>query len=290
MKPILVASDFSTRSDRALRRATLLAKQTGAPLALLHVFHRAHGEADAAEARILLGDTVRALREVDGVDATSALAFGEVDTGILSTAADIDAGLIVLGPHRARLSSVFTGTTADRLIRRARIPVLVALQTPSAPYARTLLAIDFDAASRNAALAARALGLIECTSVSSVHVFDGAARDPVQEPLARQLALDADARRAWRETRHRLHALVAEMELPSRRARIAPQGGSIARSLLDCATQEAASLIVAGTRNRDRMGFERVLAGSVAQELLREARRDVLIVPEGDGVGPGHGH
>ncbi len=37
MKRILVATDFSTRSDRAVRRAILLAKTHEASLTLLHV-------------------------------------------------------------------------------------------------------------------------------------------------------------------------------------------------------------------------------------------------------------
>ena len=36
MKRILVATDFSERSDRALRRATLLARQCGAALTIMH--------------------------------------------------------------------------------------------------------------------------------------------------------------------------------------------------------------------------------------------------------------
>ena len=37
MQKILVATDFSTRSDRALMRATLIARQTKAELILVHV-------------------------------------------------------------------------------------------------------------------------------------------------------------------------------------------------------------------------------------------------------------
>lgn len=37
MKQILVATDFSTRSDRALRRAVLTARQVRAELTLVHV-------------------------------------------------------------------------------------------------------------------------------------------------------------------------------------------------------------------------------------------------------------
>lgn len=37
MKTIMVATDFSERSDRALRRATLLARQFEATMLLVHV-------------------------------------------------------------------------------------------------------------------------------------------------------------------------------------------------------------------------------------------------------------
>ena len=37
MKTILVATDFSPRSDRALRRAILIARRQGATLVLAHV-------------------------------------------------------------------------------------------------------------------------------------------------------------------------------------------------------------------------------------------------------------
>ncbi len=37
MKKILVATYFSTRSDRAIRRATLLAKKFGSAVSLIHV-------------------------------------------------------------------------------------------------------------------------------------------------------------------------------------------------------------------------------------------------------------
>jgi nucleotide-binding universal stress UspA family protein len=68
--------------------------------------------------------------------------------------------------------------------------------------------------------------------------------------------------------------------MPVRRARIAAPAGSIARTLLVCAEQEAADVIVTGTRDRDRLSLDRLLEGSVAQELARVSRRDVLIVPE----------
>lgn len=44
MKRIVVATDFSPRSDRAIRRATLLAKQFSAHLTLLHIIDEQRSE------------------------------------------------------------------------------------------------------------------------------------------------------------------------------------------------------------------------------------------------------
>ena len=290
MNPILVASDFSPRSDRALRRAMLLAKQTGSALTLLHVVAPGDPgeiiEAKAAAAHATLAATARTLREVDAVGATSQVRIGHVAETIAAVAVETGAGVIVLGPPRRRWSDVFTGSTADRVIRAAAIPVLIARQPPAAAYSRAMLAMDFEPVSRLAAHAAGHLQLISRSTISVVHVLDAAARDPVQAPLARQASLDAATRRAWRQTRHRLHALVEALPIAIRRARIVAPAGSIASTLLDCVAQEAADVIVTGTRNRERMSLGRLLEGSVAQDLARASPRDVLIVPEPGRAAP----
>ena len=71
MKHIMVATDLSERSDRALRRATLLARETGAALSVVnavdddkprHIVERERDDADA-----LLRRLTATLQEVDGV-------------------------------------------------------------------------------------------------------------------------------------------------------------------------------------------------------------------------------
>jgi nucleotide-binding universal stress UspA family protein len=82
----------------------------------------------------------------------------------------------------------------------------------------------------------------------------------------------------WEEHRARVQALFADADLQIEFAGIA---GEPAQELVDAADQRQAELIVVGTREP---GFlERLLGGSVSQDVARRAHCDVLIVhPGGD--------
>ena len=82
----------------------------------------------------------------------------------------------------------------------------------------------------------------------------------------------------WEQHRERVHALFADADLEVEFAGVA---GEPAQELVDVAEQRRAELIVVGTHDR---GFlERLLGGSVSQDVARHAHCDVLIVhPDGD--------
>ena len=68
---ILAATDFSTQSQRALRRAGLLARDTGAELALVHVVDDDQPqdliEMEGREAKRILAEQVGVMPEFRGV-------------------------------------------------------------------------------------------------------------------------------------------------------------------------------------------------------------------------------
>jgi nucleotide-binding universal stress UspA family protein len=82
----------------------------------------------------------------------------------------------------------------------------------------------------------------------------------------------------WEQHRERVQALFADADLHVEFAGVA---GEPAQELIDTAEQHQAELIIVGTREP---GFlERLLGGSVSQDVARRARCDVLIVhPGGD--------
>ena len=80
----------------------------------------------------------------------------------------------------------------------------------------------------------------------------------------------------WEQHRERVQALFADADLQVEFAGVA---GEPAQELVDAAEQRQAELIVVGTREP---GFlDRLLGGSVSQDVARRARCDVLIVHPG---------
>lgn len=281
MDRILVATDLSARSDRALRRASLIARKCGGAITLVNVVDAELPvrliEAEIAAAADVLADSVATLRSEDGFAAEWVVKVDDVHAGILDAADEVSADLIVIGPHRSRLRDVFVGTTAERVVRRSTRPLLVAVGVPSGHHRRTLLALDFDDASKTAARQAIELGIFEHTDVSVMHAFDAPAEGMMKRALEDREDIERYvATEGWAAS-ERLEGLLAELGLPQTSTRVVSMIGSPARTILESAQQADSDLVVLGTNQRK--GFERVLIGSVTADVIHDARRDVLVIP-----------
>ena len=127
---ILAATDFSMRSNRALRQAGLLAQSVRAGLQIVHVVdddwpdELIHTEKAAAER--VLHEQMHSMQELRGIEARPMVITGDPFDGILHAAAEVKADLIVMGTHRKQLLlDIFVGTTIERVIRRGSFPVLM---------------------------------------------------------------------------------------------------------------------------------------------------------------------
>ncbi|MDO9486921.1 MAG: universal stress protein [Sphingomonadaceae bacterium] len=109
MQVLAVATDFSVRSDRALLRAKLIARRTGARLAILHVVDEdqppRHVAANKEAALSLLTAATETLQTVDGIAADRHVVVADVPNGILAAADEVGADLNVVGRHRRRLTA-----------------------------------------------------------------------------------------------------------------------------------------------------------------------------------------
>ncbi len=281
MKMILVATDLSERSDRAARRATLLARRFGACILLLHVVDGDRPQrlirAERETAAELLAEQARTLTEVDGVETRSRVIVGDVFDAIAGAAEDEDADLVVLGPHcRRAFLDAFLGSTAERTARAFRRPGLMALALPGGPYRRILLATDFSAGSVAAAEAIAGLGLRQDAAVSTVAVASPehggllAGASLADSPGARPLEEERTAAEA-------LSAFVAKLSYQPLSRSVRHEKRSVAADVCDEAQEMAADLIVVGTHSRS--GVERLFLGSCAAGILLTSDRDVLAVP-----------
>lgn len=281
MQKLLVATDFSTRSDRAIRRATLLARKLGASLRLVHVVDgdqsKAMIDSDLRAAGGILDESSSTLRSHDGVEVDWAVMVDDVETGILGAADEYSADVIILGPNRPRFRDIFIGTTAERIVQRTRRPLLVAVDTPTSHYRHTLLALDFDEASKAAARHALQIGIIDQTDIVVMHAFDAPAEGRLRTAMEERASIEQYVEQERQSATGKFNALLSELGLPDTCRIVVSMAGSPAGAIIDAAKDSASELIVMGANQRT--GFERAFVGSVTADVIRDGHRDILIIP-----------
>lgn len=273
---ILVATDMSARSDRAVRRGVKLAARLKSRLSILSVIDDAGPE--ALTAQMVASVTVelrRFVASLPGGDAAEVIVIaGDPTTTIVERLGAMRPDLLVLGRHRERpFLDAIRETTAGRLVRLSSCPVLMVADRVDHAYARILAATDFSPAA--AASIALAHELAPGADIDPVHVFHvpydgvlsrvGGTRDIVASFHAE--AAEADT--AWRAA-HALPALCGD-------TRILP--GSPLEVLGRETRATGAALICAGAHGR--VGQGRALLGSVATDLMRFPPCDLLIARAG---------
>ena len=282
MKRILVATDFSTRSDRALRRATLLAKASGAELMLLHVVDddqpRRLMEAERRESTEILSSSADTAREADGVACEAHLVLGDPFQAIVDAAERLDADLVILGPHRRQaLRDIFVGTTVERAIRLSRRPVIMVNAVPAKPYDCVLVATDFSDCSAAIVKTARKLGFLDVGRSAVLHAFESPA-----EGLMRRASVDVEDIKHHLDVEKELvdKELTAFLEkvefVPTHRTTTVIES-TTAQAILEGARELKANLIIIGTHGRS--GLQKLFLGNEAEEVLRDSELDVLVVP-----------
>ena len=137
---ILHATDFSTASEAAFKKAVELAKESRAELVVLHVMSpvvytvgegymspKMYDELAASTRAWANGQLDRQLRKAKaaGVRARGLLLEGLAHEQIVRAAKAQRADLVVIGTHgRSGLAKFFVGSVAGRVVSAARCPVL----------------------------------------------------------------------------------------------------------------------------------------------------------------------
>lgn len=139
IKTILVPTDFSMPSRKALDVATSLAKDHGGKIVVVHVMESPpiYGEGQLAYSfeDVGMDDARRELATVvpsdTNVTCEHKLLRGDAVSQILHAAEDAGADLIVMGTHgRTWLAHLLMGSIAEGVVRRATCPVLTVRQPP----------------------------------------------------------------------------------------------------------------------------------------------------------------
>jgi len=279
---ILAATDFSTRSNRALRQAGLLAKAGGTQLDIVHVVDDDQPaqmiETERREADRVLAEQMKVMPELSDVRCEAMVVVGDPFDGILRTAAAAKADLIVMGQHRRQLlRDIFVGTTIERVIRARSFPVLMVNNEAQQHYERILIAVDTSEPSANAILVAKQARLVNESRPTLLHAFQPLAKGKILAAGSARAAIDeyvaSERQRARAEVTAFLAAHGFDREQWPLRIEVGAAGEVLSRSVREM----RADLLVMGTRGRS--GLLKVLIGSVTEEALRSLDVDILAVP-----------
>lgn len=159
MKRVLVATDLSERSERAVRRAFQIAEQHEAALTVLSVVDSDLPSDLASEFKTRTEAQLdRYCRSISQYPHDVVVEIDDPLMRIHAVARAVDADLVVLGIHRPRpIADFFRGTTLVRLVRNSLRPVLVVTKPVEQTYRKPLCGLDFSPSSVAAASAAAAL-------------------------------------------------------------------------------------------------------------------------------------
>jgi nucleotide-binding universal stress UspA family protein len=281
MKRILAATDLSDRSERAVARAAMLAAQSSADLALVHVVENSQPEHLVTEIERLatteLDAMARSLGRLHGIRCDPYVVRGDAFSGIVGTAAELSADLIAMGIHRrSLLKDVLVGTTLERVIRARGAPTLVVTAAPAGAHRSALVAVDFSDCSGRALEIAVSLGLLAGTSATVAYISDPAEvirRDVSPDEIDARIA--AAALNASQElTKFVQNHDTGDVQFS---ARVRPEDGPPAVGIQGIASDLGADLVVVGVQGRGRVS--RMLLGSVTDALLKTLDADLLVVP-----------
>jgi nucleotide-binding universal stress UspA family protein len=279
---ILAATDFSTRSNRALRQAGLLSRPASAQLHIVHVVDDDQPDdlvrLEKREAERLLSEQVESMPELRGIRVRSLVIDGDPFDGILRTAAEIQPDLIVMGSHRKQfLLDIVVGTTIERVVRKSPFPVLMVNFEAQRKYERVIVPTDMSEASANAIRVAISTGLITDKGATLIHAFLTPAMGRLFVAGADQKSIDDYIASERQRALDDLAAFIITNGLKEPRWSVRVKEAAPTELIFDTVTEMQPDLVVMGTNGRSP--FVKALIGSITEQALRSLNVDILVVP-----------
>ncbi len=277
---ILAATDFSTRSQRAVRRAGLLARTSGAALTLVHVVDDDQPPdlvaLEKREAERILDEQIAAMAELRGLRPRALIVEGDPFDGILRAAASVRVDLIVMGSHRKQLlRDIMVGTTIERVIRTGSFPVLMVNREVDQPYRTALAAIDLSEPSVNAMRTGTALGFPVDDRLTLAHAFLPLGKGQMFYAGLSPDTIDGYVAEERLRAVTELTAFLEANGLGGSKRSMRIEEGAPSEVISMAVEQLKPDVLIMGTHARS--GITKALLGSVAEEILRSL--DILVVP-----------
>jgi len=304
IKQILYPTDFSGTAQYAGRYASMLAREVGARLHILHVtvpslagisrsempglelsrlYKAGRDQAEAHLKELLQSE------DFQGLELETTLTSGTIEDEILNAAVKDQTDLIVMGTHgRTGLAHALLGSVAEKVIRTAPCPVFavrhpeLSIETPwgsvlpgkrkakEAPKLHTIL-IPLDGSALAEAILPRVKEFAKPFAAHLLLLRVAMAVPPF--PIGID-PIDLE-RMVMDEAGSYLSAKQKELEWEGFSAGIVVQYGNAAEKILEYVESHEVDLIAMTTHGRS--GLRRWFLGSVAEKVLRDSDTPVLL-------------
>ncbi len=296
MAKLFVGVDLEEGYGGPVEWAQRLAEWTGFELELVHVVERVPAEAGVQALRSrrpealqrILDEAEQEVRQrlvewgIEGAaDLPVTVRIGRPARELTARAAESEEGVLVLGPGRRRWMDTLLGTTTDRALRKAKVPVVVARGILGARPDRVLASVDLSEGSDLVLREARRWASSLDASAVAYHVpqprwtnaFLEGRREHVYDEMFE--SPEEMEERASSELTELLSSVGQgdgrfEAELGESRA-------DPAEALERRLSKGDVGLMVMGTHGVG--GVDRMILGSVAETLARRSPVPVVVVP-----------
>ena len=294
---LVAAVDLDDPHAEPVHWAVALGQAMGVRLEVVHVTDRIPGEGSLqwlrarrpdAEAHLVkqARDRVREhLAKVEGLgdEVDISVVAGRPAKTLADWARSVEDGVLVLGPGRRRRLQGLTGTTTDRVLRISSRPVLVVRGEPSGAVSHVLASVDLDDGAPRVAEEAARWAVRLGARLTLHHVpqprwsnafLEGRGEHELDEMFETSDEMRERARRGLRELADGLahDGLAVETE-------VGEPGVDPAGAVAERLEQGDVGLAVTGTHGMSAM--DRMILGSVAEEVVQRAPSPVLVVPVG---------
>jgi nucleotide-binding universal stress UspA family protein len=286
---IIVATDFSPQSDRAVTRAAQLAAEHGAALEIVHaapmpmpmpVWGDMAGGTWIENSELVAAGESRLARQRDDLASQFPITIGvhceaAPPVGLVNARSEaLGADLVVIGATgEGAIAQRLFGSTAQSLVRQARRPLLVVRTDAAQRYRHLLASTDFSDDAAQAARRARQLA-----PTAEISLFSALEQPRLRGDWFNSLdeaTRQANLQKARDEAMLRMQPLATALGDPHARKYV--RDGRASHELMQVLAECGADLLSVGAHGKSRL--EAGLLGSTSLHAVAEAPCDVLVVP-----------
>ncbi len=293
-KRILVATDFSECSRVALDIGLSASKCMETKLYVLHTIEKLphdyrHLLSSTAHSNMKQKLEEEAMNKIKAMlpeellgseDIVPIVRFGKPFLEIIEVAKEKDVDIIAIGTHgRAGVDRVILGSVAERVVRDAHCPVMVVKSEKYVGFKKIIVSIDFSDCSRLALEYAAATARAHKSKLTILHVYEESFVKPYVNAANSEEEAEEIIKAIERVNESKYDEFLKTIDLSGVEYEKLLKKGIPETDIAETAMEQQTNLIVMGTHGRS--GIKHILIGSTAEEVVRNAPCDIVVVKPG---------